>query len=330
MTNRQVLLRRRPVGAPTVEDFEIVDQAIGEPADGEVLRRTLYLSLDPYMRGRMSDGPSYAASVGLGQVMVGGTVSEVLASRHPQFRPGDVVAGYDGWQTCAVSGGAELRRLDPSAAPVSTAIGVLGMPGFTAWHGLLSIGRPAAGETVVVSAASGAVGSVVGQLARLRGCSAVGVAGGPEKCAWVTGTLGFDECVDYKRPDFNEALAAACPSGIDVYFDNVGGAVLAAALRLVNTHARIPLCGLISQYNATAPQPGPNWGVLLVRRVLVQGFIIADHWARFGEFLDECGSLVADGRLKYREDVVEGLDQAPAAFIGLLEGRNFGKLVVRI
>jgi hypothetical protein len=331
MTNRQVLLRRRPHGMPTVEDFEIVDRPIGDPADGEVLRRTLYLSLDPYMRGRMTEGASYAASVALGAVMGGGTVSEVVASRHPAFAPGDIVVGYDGWQSAAVGAPQALRKVDPSLAPVSTALGVLGMPGFTAWYGLTQIGRPAAGETVVVSAAAGAVGSIVGQLARLRGARAVGVAGGAEKCAFVTGTLGFDTCVDHRSARMAADLAAACPGGIDVYFDNVGGAVLDAALRLSNLHARVPLCGLISQYNATAPVPGPNWGVLLVRRILVQGFIISDHWAtHFDTFLKECGPLVASGRLVYREDIVDGLDAAPAAFLGLFEGRNRGKLLVRV
>jgi hypothetical protein len=331
MTNRQVLLRRRPDGMPTVDDFEIVDRPIGPPAEGEVLRRTLYLSLDPYMRGRMSARASYAAPVELGAVMEGGTVSEVVASRHPGFAPGDVVVGYDGWQSLAVGAPKVLRTIDPAAAPISTALGVLGMPGFTAWYGLTEIGKPVAGETVVVSAAAGAVGSVVGQLARLRGCRAVGVAGGAAKCSFVAGTLGFDACVDHRSDRLAADLAAACPDGIDVYFDNVGGAVLDAALRLANVRARIPLCGLISQYNATQPVPGPNWGVLLVRRILVQGFIISDHWAtHFDAFLRECAPLVQDGRLAYREDVVDGLDAAPTAFLGLFEGRNLGKLLVRV
>jgi len=331
MTNRQVLLRRRPSGMPTADDFEIVDRPLADPGEGEVLRRTLYLSLDPYMRGRMSGTSGYAAGVGLGEVMLGGTVSEVLASRHAGFTAGDLVAGADGWQSHGVGVPQGLRRLDPAAAPISTALGILGMPGFTAWYGLNIIGRPRDGETVVVSAASGAVGSVVGQLARRHGCRVVGVAGGAAKCAWVIDTLGFDACVDHKSATFARELADACPAGIDVYFENVGGAVLDAVLRLVTLHARIPLCGLISQYNATAPVPGPNWGVLLAKRVLVQGFIISDHWAEYFEpFLQECSPLVRGGQLVYREDIVEGLDAAPSALIGLFEGRNFGKLIVRV
>jgi NADPH-dependent curcumin reductase CurA len=316
---------------PTPDDFEIVDRPLNEPGDDEVLRRTLYLSLDPYMRGRMSGKAGYAAGTELGQVMQGGTVSEVLASRHAGFAAGDLVAGYDGWQSHAVGAPDGLRRLDAAAAPISTALGILGMPGFTAWYGLNIIGRPREGETVVVSAASGAVGSVVGQLARRHGCRVVGVAGGAAKCAWVIDTLGFDACVDHKSATFARDLADACPAGIDVYFENVGGAVLDAVLRLVTLHARIPLCGLISQYNATAPVPGPNWGALLARRVLVQGFIISDHWAEFFDpFLQECAPLVRGGQLVYREDIVEGLDAAPSALIGLFEGRNFGKLIVRV
>jgi NADPH-dependent curcumin reductase CurA len=258
-------------------------------------------------------------------------VSEVVVSRHPGFAAGDLVTGYDGWQSHAVGAPQGLRRLDAAAAPISTALGILGMPGFTAWYGLNVIGRPRQGETAVVSAASGAVGAVVGQLARRHGCRVVGVAGGAAKCAWVTDTLGFDACVDHKSPTFPRDLADACPSGVDVYFENVGGAVLDAVLRLVNLHARIPLCGLISQYNAASPVPGPNWGVLLSKRALVQGFIISDHWTEYFEpFLQECTPLVRGGQLVYREDIVEGLDGAPGALIGLFEGRNFGKLIVRV
>ncbi|MBI4635870.1 MAG: NADP-dependent oxidoreductase [Candidatus Rokubacteria bacterium] len=328
--NRQIVLKGRPVGPPRPGDFELVETAIPTPGAGEVLRRTIYLSLDPYMRGRMNEGRSYAASVELGQVMVGGTVSEVVESNNPAFQQGDLVVGYDGWRAYAVSSGSGTRTLDPGEAPISTALGVLGMPGMTAYVGLLDIGQPKPGETVVVSAAAGAVGSAVGQLARLKGCRAVGVAGSRAKCDYVTGELGFDACVDYKTQDLHAALKAACPKGIDVYFDNVGGAVLAAVLRLINPNARIPLCGLISQYNATEMPAGPNLAPLLVNRAMVRGFIVSDHADRMRDFLTDCSRWVREGKLKYREDIVEGLESAPRALIGLLEGRNFGKLLVRV
>jgi len=328
--NRQIRLRSRPSGMPTPANFEAVDAPMPAPVDGGVLRRTMFLSLDPYMRGRMSDAPSYAAPVAVGDVMCGHTVSEVVESGDPAFRRGDIVAGYDGWQQYAAGPGKDLRKIDPAAAPVSTAIGVLGMPGFTAYVGLYDIGQPKAGETVVVSAASGAVGSVVGQLAKIKGCRAVGVAGSDDKCRFVVDELGFDACVNYRTADLRGALAEACPSGADVYFDNVGGAVLAAALRILNRGARIPLCGMISEYNATETQPGPNLRPLLVSRAMIKGFIVSDHYDRFAAFLREVAPLVRDGRIKFREDIVEGLDAAPAALIGLFEGRNFGKLLVRI
>src|SRR5215207_4071997 len=326
---RQVLLRRRPVGLPTVDDFEIVDVGTPQVGDGDVLRRTIYLSLDPYMRGRMSDEASYAASVGIGQPMVGHTVSRVIESRNPAFAAGDFVTGYDGWREAAVSNGLDLRKLDPSL-PISSAIGVLGMPGLTAYVGLLDIGQPKPGETVVVSAASGAVGAIVGQIAKIKGCRVVGIAGGKDKCEYAVNELGFDACVDYKAGDLVTALQAACPKGIDVYFENVGGEVLAAVLKCINPFARIPLCGLVSQYNATEMPAGPNWGVLLVNRVLVKGFIVSDHIDRMPAFLKEVGGWVKDGRIKYREDIVDGLENAPEAFIGLLQGKNFGKLVVKV
>ncbi len=328
--NRRVLLKRRPVGEPRPDDFEIVEAPVPAPADGQILCRTIYLSLDPYMRGRMAEGKSYAASVELGQVMVGGTVSEVVESKHPGFTKGDLVAGYDGWQAYAVSKGAGVRKLDPRQAPISTATGVLGMPGMTAYVGLLDIGQPKPGETVVVSAASGAVGSAVGQIARIKGCRAVGVAGSQAKCDYVVKELGFDACVNYKTQDVAAALREACPNGIDVYFDNVGGEVLTAVLKLINQNARIPLCGIISQYNATELPPGPNLAPILVNRALIKGFIVSDHLDRLAAFLRDGAQWVASGQLKYREDVVDGLDAAPRAFIGLLRGENFGKLVVRV
>jgi NADPH-dependent curcumin reductase CurA len=315
---------------PVAEDFEIAVSPVPPAQEGDVLRRTIYLSLDPYMRGRMRDAPSYAVPVSLGQVMVGQTVGEVVESRDPAFRPGDIVTGYDGWQEYGRSSGKDLRKLDPAAAPISSALGVLGMPGLTAYVGLLDIGQPKPGETVVVSAASGAVGSVVGQIARLKGCRAVGVAGSQRKCDYVVGELGFDACVEHTRDDFADALRDSCPKGIDVYFDNVAGPVLAAVLRLINQGARIPFCGTISEYNATEPPPGPNLRPFLVKRAMLKGFIVSDHGDRLPAFLKDCAGWLEAGKLKYREDIVEGLDQAPAALLRLFDGRNFGKLLVRV
>jgi len=330
LTNRQVRLESRPIGEPKPEDFQVAEAPIPAPGDGQVLSRTIYLSLDPYMRGRMNEGRSYAASVDLGQVMVGATVGEVVESRYAGLAQGDLVLGYDGWQEYAVSQGASLRKLDPRAAPISTGLGVLGMPGMTAYVGLLDIGRPKPGETVVVSAAAGAVGSAVGQIARIKGCRAVGIAGGPAKCDYVVKELGFDAAIDYRAGDLFTALKHACPNGIDVYFDNVGGDILKAVLRQINRGARIPLCGMISQYNATELPPGPNLAPLLGNRALIQGFIISDHVDRMREFLRDCAEWVRTGRLKYREDIVDGLEHAPDAFIGLLRGKNLGKLIVRV
>jgi NADPH-dependent curcumin reductase CurA len=328
--NRQIRLKSRPSGMPSAANFETVDAAMPSLADGAVLRRTMYLSLDPYMRGRMSDAPSYSPPVPVGGVMCGHTVSRVVESRDPALHAGDIVAGYDGWQEYAAGPAADLRKLDPDGVPVTTALGVLGMPGLTAFVGLIDIGQPTAGETVVVSAASGAVGSIVGQLAKVRGCRAVGVAGSPDKCRYVVEELGFDACVNYKTDDLVPALQAACPSGVDVYFENVGGDVLAAVLRCLNRGARIPLCGLISEYNATENPAGPNLRPLLVNRAMIRGFIVSDHADRTPAFLKEVVPLVRAGRIKYREDVVDGLDAAPGALIGLFEGRNFGKMLVRV
>jgi NADPH-dependent curcumin reductase CurA len=328
--NRQILLKSRPQGAPGLDNFELTETAIPEPGEGELLMRTLYLSLDPYMRGRMSAAKSYAKPAAVGQPMVGGTVGEVVKSRHPSYAAGDAVLGYGGWQDYALSSGAGLRKLDPAAAPLSTALGVLGMPGMTAYVGLTEIGQPKPGETVVVAAASGAVGSVVGQLAKIKGCRAVGIAGGAEKCRFVAGELGFDACIDHRAGDFAQKLEAACPQGIDVYFENVGGAVQQTVWPLLNDFARIPVCGLIAQYNATSPMPGPDMFSVLRKRLLLRGFIVFDFAAKQGDFLRDVGEWVRSGRIKYREDVVEGLEQAPAAFLGLLQGKNFGKLLVRV
>ncbi len=328
--NRQIRLKSRPRGTPTAENFELAEAPIPGAKDGDVVRRTIYLSLDPYMRGRMSDAPSYAANLALGDVMCGHTVSHVVESRHPNFQTGDLVTGYDGWQEFALSSGKDLRKLDPKGPPISTAIGVLGMPGMTAYVGLLDIGQPKPGETVLVSAASGAVGAVVGQLAKIKGCRAVGIAGSPEKCRYVVDQLGFDACINYKTDDLVPALRAACPKGVDIYFENVGGPVFAAALKVLNRGARIPLCGMISEYNATSNPNGPSLRPLLVHRAMIKGFIVSDHADRAPAFAQECAPLVMSGRLKFREDIVPGLESAVSAFIGLLEGRNFGKLIVQV
>jgi NADPH-dependent curcumin reductase CurA len=334
-TNRSIVLNSRPHGAPTAADFRLQESAVPVPQDGQVLLRTLYLSLDPYMRGRMSDAASYAAPVEIGAPMIGATVSRVEASRHPGFAVGDLVLAFSGWQDYALSDGAGLRKLAGLAQP-SSALGVLGMPGFTAYMGLLDIGQPKPGETVVVAAASGAVGSVVGQVAKLQGCRVVGIAGGAEKCRYVVDELGFDACIDHRSADFAQQLAAACDKGIDVYFENVGGAVFDAVLPLLNARARVPVCGMIADYNATELPPGPDRLRLLTRTVLtkrirMQGFIIFDDYGdRYGEFLAQMSEWVKAGKIKFREDIVDGLENAPQAFIGLLEGKNFGKLVIRV
>jgi len=328
--NRQILLKARPEGAPSPDHFELTQTPVPEPGEGEVLMRTLYLSLDPYMRGRMSAAKSYARPADLGQPMVGGTVGEIVKSRRPDFSVGDVVLGYGGWQEFAVSNGKGLRKLDPALAPVSTALGVLGMPGMTAYVGLLEVGRPQPGETVAVAAASGAVGSVVGQIAKIKGCRAVGIAGGAQKCRFVTAELGFDACVDHRSPDFANELQAACPKGIDVYFENVGGAVQQTAWPLLNDFARIPVCGLIAQYNAAGPMPGPDMFSVLRKRLLLRGFIVSDFASKQADFLRDASEWIRTGRLKYREDIVKGLEKAPASFIGMLQGKNFGKTLVKI
>jgi len=334
--NRRIVLNSRPHGAPVPDNFRLESVAIPSLAAGQVLLRTQYLSLDPYMRGRMSDAASYAASVGLGEVMVGGVVARVEESQHPDYQVGDLALAYSGWQSHAVVGGATLTKLEKNMAKPSLALGVLGMPGFTAYMGLLDIGQPKAGETVVVAAASGAVGSVVGQIAKLKGCRVVGIAGGAEKCAYVVNELGFDACIDHRSADFAAQLAAACPKGIDVYFENVGGAVFDAVLPLLSVGARVPLCGMIAHYNDTALPAGPDrlgllTRTLLVKRIKMQGFIIFDDYGhRYGEFFSQMSEWLAKGQIKFREDIVDGLENAPQAFIGLLEGKNFGKLVVRV
>jgi hypothetical protein len=328
--NLQVLLARRPTGAPQESDFRLVETAVPEIGDGQFLVRNHYLSLDPYMRGRMNDAKSYAKPVQLGAVMVGGAVGEVAASRHPKFKPGDKVVGAFGWQLYAASDGAGVSRIADPRVPLSAYLGVVGMPGVTAHIGLFDFGQPKAGETVVVSAASGAVGAVVGQIAKIRGCRAVGIAGGPDKCRYVVEELGLDACVDYKAGRLWEDLSQATPKGIDVYFDNVGGEILDTVLRRLNTFARIPLCGLISQYNVTEPYAMKNAGALLVNRVRLQGFIVTDHLPRWPAALADLAQWLSEGKIKYRETVAEGLRSAPSAFIGMLAGKNFGKQLVKL
>jgi NADPH-dependent curcumin reductase CurA len=332
---RRVVLASRPVGEPKPENFRLEEFPVPKPGPGEVLLRTTWLSLDPYMRGRMSDAPSYAPPVGIGQAMVAGTICEVAASNNPEFAVGDLVTSYAGWQTHAVSDGKGLRKIDPKAAHPSAFLGVLGMPGMTAYAGLLEIGKPQPGETVVVAAASGPVGSMVGQIAQIKGARAVGIAGGQKKCAFVKNDLKFADCLDHRAPDFAQALAAACPKGIDVYFENVGGAVFDAVLPLLNPFARVPVCGLVSMYNATELPPGPNRLPLLMRAVLtkrltLRGFIVTDFAAKQPEFLREVPTWLKEGKIAYCEDIVEGLENAPGALIGLLKGENFGKVVVRV
>ncbi len=328
--NMQVLLASRPNGWVQESNFQIVETDVPQPGENQVLIKNSYLSLDPYMRGRMNDSKSYAAKVEIGEVMTGETLGEVITSNHPKFQVGDTVLGRVGWQKYAVTGGRELRKVDPQRVPLSTYLGVVGMPGVTAWVGLLDIGQPKEGETVVVSAASGAVGGVVGQLAKKRGCRAVGIAGGKAKCDYVVQELGFDACVDYKAGNLYEDLKAATPNGIDVYFENVGGDILDAVMRRLNAFARIPLCGLVSQYNETQPHGLTNFGAFLVNRVKLQGFIVSDYLERWPIAIEELSGMVADGSLKYRETVAEGLENAPKAFIGLLKGENFGKQLVKL
>jgi NADPH-dependent curcumin reductase len=331
---KRIVLASRPVGEPKPSDFRIEEVAIPTPGTGEVLLRTIWLSLDPYMRGRMDEGPSYSPPVPVNGVMEAGTVNEVIASNNPDFAVGDIVLARAGWQTHVLSDGKGISKVDPTLAPISTAVGVLGMPGMTAYTGLLEIGKPKPGETVVVAAASGAVGSAVGQIAKIKGARAVGIAGGKDKCDFVKQELGFDECLDHRDGDLAARLKAACPKGIDVYFENVGGAVFEAVFPLLNDFARMPVCGLIAHYNDTHA-PAPKWAGALMRAVLtrrytIRGFIVRDFADRRADFLRDMSAWVREGKVKYREFVTEGLDSAPGAFMGLLKGANFGKQLVRV
>ncbi|VVE08291.1 NADP-dependent oxidoreductase [Pandoraea iniqua] len=327
--NRQILLVSRPKGEATLDNFHLAAPELPELGDGQVLVRNFYLSLDPYMRGRMNDTKSYAPPQPLDAVMVGATVGEVIESRHPDWQPGDAVTAMFGWQEYGISDGTNLRRVDAVRVPMSVYLGAAGMPGVTAWYGLNKIIAPKAGQTVAVSAASGAVGSVVGQLAKRMGCRVVGIAGGPQKCAYVTETLGFDACVDYKAGNLYEALRAAAPDGIDGYFENVGGAVFDAVLGNINAHSRIALCGMIAGYDGQ-PAPLKYPALLLTNRVKLEGFIVTEHLDIWPQALTELTDAIAAGELHYRETMTQGLESAPAAFLGLLKGENFGKQIVRL
>jgi NADPH-dependent curcumin reductase CurA len=333
--NRQIVLRRRPLGEPAENDFELVTSTIADAGEEEMLLKTLWLSVDPYMRGRMNDAKSYAPPVALGAVMVGGTVSQVVASNIPEYRVGDIVSGNHGWQELAIGRPDDDRlvKVNPALAPISTAVGVLGMPGFTAYFGLLRVGQPKPGETVVVSAAAGAVGSAVGQIAKIQGCRAVGVAGGKEKCSYVVTDLGFDACVDYKAGNLAADLRAACPDGIDVYFENVGGAVLEAVVPLLNPGARVPICGFISAYNAhSRDEVQTPFQVLgaLESPPFHRFFLVVEWIEEYPRAIETLAGWIREGKLKYRESIAIGLENAPRAFIGMLRGENVGKQLVKI
>ena len=328
-TNRRIVLASRPAGAVTADNFRLETASLPAIEEGQLLVRNRWLSLDPYMRGRMNEGRSYAAAQPLDETMVGGTAGEVVESRHPKFAVGDQVVGYLGWQEYGVSDGGQLMQVDTTHISLSAYLGAVGMPGVTAWYGLNRIIEPKAGETVVVSAASGAVGSVVGQLAKLSSCRAVGIAGGAEKCRYVVEELGFDACVDYKREDVGKALKAAAPDGVDGYFENVGGEIMDAVLPRMNAFGRIALCGLIAGYDGQPiPISNPTW--FLVSRLKLQGFIVSEHMQVWPQAMKELGAHVAAGRIRYRESIAQGLENAPSAFIGLLKGRNFGKQLVKL
>lgn len=327
---REIRLVARPQGLLVEDLFEVAETPISDPGEGQVLIRNAYFSVDPYMRPRMNDVRSYVAPFTLGEAMTGGAVGQVAASRNSRYAEGEWVLHQLGWREWALSEGTALRRLDPSAAPVSTALGVLGMPGLTAWYGLFVLGEPKEGETVFVSGAAGAVGSAAGQMARIAGCRVVGSAGSPEKLEWLR-ELGFDEVFDYREQRPHAALGALAPEGIDIYFDNVGGDHLEAAIGALRTYGRIVACGSISRYNDAAPSPGPrNMFMVVTKRLRMQGYIITDHFDRFGEFAREAAEWVRDGRLQYRETIVEGIENAPRAFMGLFSGENIGKMLVKV
>jgi hypothetical protein len=329
--NRKITLAARPVGMPKESDFKLVESPLPPPGDGELVVKSLYLSVDPYMRGRMNDAKSYAAPVEIGGVMVGGVVGEVIASNNPRFAVGDVVLGEFGWQTHTLINGKGIRKIDPGIAPISTSLGVLGMPGLTAYFGLLEIGQPKAGETVVVSGAAGAVGSIVGQIAKIKGCRAVGTAGGDDKVCYLVDELGFDGAFNYKTTkNYVDGFKQLCPAGIDVYFDNVGGATTDAVIPLLNTKARLSICGQISQYNLEKPEVGPRWlWALIVKQARAEGFLVFQFADRFQQAIVDMAGWIKAGKLKYKEDIVDGFENMPRAFIGMLGGDNTGKRLIK-
>lgn len=330
--NQQIILVSRPKGMPTDENFAIVETPIPQPKEGEVLIQTLYLSVDPYMRGRMSDRKSYVPPYELNGVVGGGAVGRVLQSKSPSYREGDIVLGNYGWQRYAVASADQLQKVNPELAPITTALGVLGMPGLTAYFGLLDIGQPKEGETVVVSGAAGAVGMTVGQIAKIKGCRVVGIAGSDEKTAYLVQELGFDAAINYKTTtDLREDLKAACPNGVDIYFDNVGGTISDAVMTMLNYQARIPLCGQIALYNLEKPDVGPRMQTqLLITSSLMKGFIVRDYASRFEEGISQLAQWVREGRLKYKENIVEGFENTIKAFLGLFTGENLGKQLVKV
>jgi NADPH:quinone reductase len=335
--NKKIILGSRPVGMPTLDNFKLVDAEMPQPKEGEVLLRTQYLSVDPYMRGRMNEGKSYVPPFDLNGAITGGVVGEVVESRTDAFQPGDIVTGYLGWQLYSVANGDQasetsVRKVDPKLAPVTTALGILGMPGLTAYFGLLDIGQPKPGETVVVSGAAGAVGTVVCQLAKIKGCRVVGIAGADEKNRYLIDELGADAAINYKTStDMKQALTDACPRGVDVYFDNVGGDISDVVMAMINKHARIVICGLISLYNLEKPDVGPRpQPYLLINSALMQGFIITDYEARFAEGIKQLAQWLAEGKLKSVENIVEGFENTPQAFLGLFSGENLGKQLVKV
>lgn len=333
--NRQILLASRPSGEPTPDNFELVEKEIPDPQSGQMLLRSIYLSLDPYMRGRMNASPSYAKPVKIGEVFEGRAIARVVKSNLADYHVGDIVLGPVGWQKYFLSDGTDVRKIDPARGPISYSLGVLGMPGLTAYAGLLTIGQPQPGETLVVAAASGAVGSVVGQIGRIKGCRVIGIAGGAKKCSFVKEELGFDDCLDHHAPDLADRLKATCPDGIDIYFENVGGPVFNAVRPLLNNFARIPVCGLIAHYNDTAPPDGPDRSSrlmlqILSKRLTFRGFIVSDFNSQLPQFLNDTSAWLQEGKLKYKEDITDGLENAPRELIGLLRGENFGKKIIQV